>query len=168
MSPEDKKRTENPASSDRQENQVDLFFSERPWLSRTAWAGLGLGSWFVLITAAWLHADDRGFGTHQQLGLPPCTFETMTHVPCPGCGLTTSFTFMAHGSPWHALTAHPMGPVLFVITVVLAVVSPWALRRGAAVHRVAQHPAVTVALGVSLVLGIGTWIWRIAHKFLFL
>ncbi len=143
---------------------LDEFLSERPWISRFAWAAMGLAAWAVLVTASWLHADGRGFGTHQQLGLPPCTFEAMTRVPCPGCGLTTSFTHMAHLSPWSALDAHPMGPVLFLITLVVAVAAPWAAKRGVAVHRVVQHPWVTVALGLALTLGLGTWGWRVVHK----
>lgn len=144
---------------------LDEFLSERPWISRLAWAAMGLAAWAVLTTAAWLHADGRGFGTHQQLGLPPCTFEEMTRVPCPGCGLTTSFTYMAHLSPWRALVAHPMGPVLFLITLGVAIAAPWAAKRGVAVHRVAQHPWVTLALGLALTLGLGTWGWRVVHKF---
>ena len=33
-------------------------------------------------------------GTHQQLGLPPCNFVTLTGYPCPACGMTTSFALL--------------------------------------------------------------------------
>src|SRR5262249_58677244 len=35
--------------------------------------------------------------THRQLGLPPCTFYLMTGLPCPSCGMTTSFAFLVRG-----------------------------------------------------------------------
>src|SRR3954469_25060403 len=32
-----------------------------------------------------------GMGTHTQLCLPECNFYRLTGVPCPACGMTTSF-----------------------------------------------------------------------------
>src|SRR3954468_17308327 len=82
-------------------------------LGRVAWALLGAGAWAVTGVALWLRPDVRGFGTHQQLGLAPCGFSAATGIPCPGCGLTTSFANMAHGHIVNAFGAHLMGPLLF-------------------------------------------------------
>ena len=38
---------------------------------------LALGLLAPLGVAAMLRPDGRGFGTHQQLGLPPCTFRVL-------------------------------------------------------------------------------------------
>ena len=54
---------------------------------------LGAGIVVVFGIAVWLKPDPRGFGTHQQLGLPPCTFRSLTGTNCPHCGLTTSFSW---------------------------------------------------------------------------
>jgi hypothetical protein len=68
-------------------------------------------------------------GTHQQLGLPPCSFKTLTRsesvpdgVPCPSCGMTTSFTLLMHGDIWNSLRANAVGTLL--ATVCLAFI-PW-------------------------------------------
>jgi hypothetical protein len=73
-------------------------------------AALGLAA--VLATAGWLSPDPRGFGTHQQLGLPPCTFKALFGVRCPACGMTTSWSNLIHGRIGLALRAHVVGTLL--------------------------------------------------------
>ena len=51
-----------------------------------------------------------------------CTWRKMTGIPCMGCGLTRSLTFMAHGQPWMALQMNLLGPILFSI---VAFQIPW-------------------------------------------
>jgi hypothetical protein len=71
---------------------------------------------WVAVTAIgfWLHPDPTGHGTHQQLGLPPCPSALFFDRPCPGCGLTTSWTALLHGQWRFAFESHPLGPVLYV------------------------------------------------------
>lgn len=131
------------------------------WASRLAWAFMGAVSWTVIALSFWLQPSSRGFGTHEQLGLPPCTFQAMTHIPCPGCGLTTSFAHMAHLQPLRALERHPMGACLFLITLAVALVAPWAVRRAWPVHRALALPGTSYALGVTLAAGVATFAWRL-------
>lgn len=77
----------------------------------------------VLALAVYLQPDVRGYGTHQQLGLGSCTFMDLTTFPCPLCGMTTTFTYMAHMQFVQALGTQPFGVVLFMLTVVLMLVS---------------------------------------------
>lgn len=70
----------------------------------------------VLATACWLTPSEQGFGTHRQLGLAPCGWATTFGKPCLTCGMTTSFTLMAHGRVWDSFIAQPMGAVLSVLT----------------------------------------------------
>ncbi|MBF0492254.1 MAG: DUF2752 domain-containing protein [Deltaproteobacteria bacterium] len=77
----------------------------------------------ILLLSFWLKPDTRGFGTHEQLGLPPCPFLFFTGYPCPACGLTTSFSHMAHGHFMAAFSSHPLGPFLFLMNVALIFIS---------------------------------------------
>ena len=70
----------------------------------------------VLAIAALLEPSPAGVGTHKQLGLGGCTVLTLTGWPCPMCGMTTTFSHMAHLSPVEALWTQPFGVVLFLIT----------------------------------------------------
>ena len=71
----------------------------------------------VLGTAAWLDADPAGVGTHRQLGLGGCTILTSFGVPCPMCGMTTTFTHLAHLDVVAGALNQPFGVVLFIGTV---------------------------------------------------
>ena len=67
----------------------------------------------ILALASHLTPSPSGFGTHRELGLPPCLFQKLTGILCPSCGLTTSFTHIMHGHWNAAFHAHPLGPVFF-------------------------------------------------------
>ena len=73
----------------------------------------------VLGVARWLHPAARGYGTHTELLLPPCNFLRLTHLPCPSCGMTTSFAWAARMDFWQAFLANPFGLLLFFGTVAL-------------------------------------------------
>jgi hypothetical protein len=85
--------------------------------------------WVVVLTVAtqidpYKWGTVAASGTHQQLGLPPCTFKEMAGVPCPSCGMTTSFTLLMHGDVWHSLQANFAGTVLATFGLLFI---PWAL-----------------------------------------
>lgn len=77
----------------------------------------------VLALASFLEPSPAGFGTHQALGLPPCFFQKLTGLLCPSCGLTTSFVHLMHGQFLAALQAHPLGPIMLLGLIALAVMS---------------------------------------------
>jgi len=60
-------------------------------------------------------------GLHTRLYLPPCLFLTITGLPCPFCGLTTSFALLTHGHLGHAFLANPSGPLLYSIMLFLLI-----------------------------------------------
>ena len=86
-------------------------------LSRVISIGLAGGTGTVLGLAAWLEPSPLGHSTHTQLGLGSCTFLTLSGFPCPMCGMTTTFSLMAHFHPIAALLNQPFGVVLFLMTV---------------------------------------------------
>lgn len=81
--------------------------------------------WFLIWLAVTLIAikltpSPTGHGTHTELGLPPCPSMLLFGKPCPGCGLTTSFTATVHGQFGAAFHAHPLGPILYGLFTVTA------------------------------------------------
>ena len=77
----------------------------------------------VLVLAAWLTPDPSGVGTHTQLGLKPCIAVSLLNLPCPMCGMTTTFSLMADLRPFEAFRNQPFGAFLFLVTTGLSVVS---------------------------------------------
>ena len=77
---------------------------------------LGLAFLTPAVAAHWLTPDPRGYGTHCQLWLPPCMLKMLTGVPCPFCGMTTSFALLAQGQLREGLATHPVGALFFVAT----------------------------------------------------
>ena len=77
----------------------------------------------VLGASVWLTPDPHGVGTHEQLGLSPCSMLIDYGWPCPGCGLTTAFAAVAHGQFVAAFRAQLAGPFLFVGVVLLVLAS---------------------------------------------
>ncbi len=83
---------------------------------------IGLSSW---LTTARL--DDTA---HPLFGLPPCGFKLVTGLPCPGCGLTHSFTAMAHFDFVGAVYANPFGVILFLVSLTTIPVAALGFVRG--------------------------------------
>ncbi|MBI1850834.1 MAG: DUF2752 domain-containing protein [Planctomycetes bacterium] len=77
----------------------------------------------MLSVARSLEPDPRGFGTHEQLGLPPCGFASQTGMPCPTCGMTTSFAHFARGHVVDALRSNAFGAVAFLAVVAVTLVA---------------------------------------------
>lgn len=85
-------------------------------------AALALGLLALLSVAAFLKPDPRGLGTHQQFGLPPCTFRFLFGRPCPTCGMTTSWAHVVRGQLIGALRANVGGALLAMLAVMSV---PW-------------------------------------------
>lgn len=73
---------------------------------------------FALALGRILQPSPQGFGTHEQLGLPPCFFFKFTGIPCPHCGLTTSIAHAARFDFLQAAITQPFGLILFALAVI--------------------------------------------------
>jgi len=115
----------------------------------------------LLTTAALLNPDPHGLGTHQQLGLPPCSAIMLFGVRCPACGMTTSWSHLMHGQLLRAAHANAGGLLLGLFSLAIG---PWMLT-SAALGRWwlgAIHPAwLAAASGLIFTVTTAQWIWRV-------
>ncbi len=107
-----------------------------------------------------LEPEPKGFGTHQQLGLPECLFRQMFGLPCPHCGMTTSFSHLVRGQVGSAMRANPMGILLAALLGCLCTVMLWSGLTG---RRAANLNGTLLArIGLTyLVMSILLWLVRI-------
>ncbi|HWA97158.1 MAG TPA: DUF2752 domain-containing protein [Pirellulales bacterium] len=116
----------------------------------------------MIATAAWLEPSPQGYGTHRQLGLPECASLRWFGVRCPACGMTTSWTWLAHGSVAAALAANVGGALLGVAALLAA---SWLLASAARGAWVVGRPKawfVVAAAGAWLATTMVDWLVRIA------
>jgi hypothetical protein len=124
------------------------LFSPAPSRRRIAGQLVWFLVWAVgLAIALWLEPSPTGHGTHTQLGLPPCPSLLVSQRPCPGCGLTTSFSATAQLDLAHAWRSHPFGPLLFGLWTLSAWLALYGFvrrRRLLSDHRVVQVSLVAL------------------------
>ena len=77
----------------------------------------------IFLAAAWVTPSDRGVGSHHQLGLPTCGWIAAADLPCPTCGMTTSFSHAVRGQFLQSLFAQPMGLLLAIGTFLTGVLA---------------------------------------------
>lgn len=126
---------------------------------------LGLAFLAPLITAGFLTPDASGFGTHRQLLLPACGLRSLTGIPCPFCGMTTTFAMIAHGDVVRGVVHHPVGALLFALcgVVGLLLVGLALARRSLPDPRAAPWwRTVERAAVAAFVLG---WVYQLARTF---
>lgn len=115
----------------------------------------------ALVLARVLTPSPSGYGTHTQLFLPPCLFHAITHLPCPTCGLTTSFAHLARGEVVAALHSNLLGPLVFILAVLQI---PYRLIAIVTRHRPLTWPRLSrrmvwVGLAVlAVVWGLNIWL----------
>ena len=81
-----------------------------------------------LVVACRLEPSPQNRGTHQQLGLPPCTLVVVTGHRCPACGMTTAWTHLVRGHWIGALRANVGGAFLGLLALFVV---PWLLASAA-------------------------------------
>jgi hypothetical protein len=99
------------------------------WWVRIGLLGVAAGLVAVFAVAVWLRPyDENGqplrMEAHRQLGLPSCQFYYLTKIPCPSCGMTTSFALLMHGDVANSLRANAVGTLLAGFCLLLI---PWCL-----------------------------------------
>ena len=116
----------------------------------------------LLGVAAMLTPNERGYRTHEQLGLPPCSFYALFGRRCPTCGSTTAFARLVRGDWSGALRANVGGAILGAIA---AVAGPWLLLSAACGRRFGPTPTgtmVTWCAGLILAIMLVDWVVRLS------
>lgn len=140
---------------------VPLHHSSLSRLHRASLAAFGVFLFSGFALAGFLKPNPQGFGTHQSLGLPPCSMKVMFGVPCPSCGMTTSFAHLVRGQIPSSLRANAAGTLLAGVCVVTMC---WCFATAKTGRYVWLHdPATVFAYGLSIVavLTLIYWIWRL-------
>ena len=114
---------------------------------------------FLLMTAGQLEPSPIGMGTHQQLGLPPCTMRMLAGIRCPGCGMTTSWSYFMHGQWRESVAANLGGFMLAVYSLVFAAVCGRVGLTGRMPSFELQRVLGLGLLAIAAVT-IATWGWR--------
>ena len=124
---------------------------------------IGVGSLLVIMLglAVWLEPSPRGLGTHQQLGLPPCTMIQLYGVICPSCGMTTAWSHTVRGELLAGLQANAGGVALAVQAMIAA---PWALISGFGGRLLTPAPRdgqLIAVAAIDLVIILAQYLWRL-------
>ena len=145
------------------------LMDDRPWPARRAnwWVRGGLLAMaaamvlvFYLATQVQPYNSDgtpMRMASHQTLGLPACRFKELTGMPCPSCGMTTSFAFLVRGDLVDSVKANWVGTGLAVFCLLFI---PWSLVstvRGRYLWVRNVEGVLALLVGVFTVLMLGRW-----------
>ena len=105
-----------PTGSGRRCSSIESFQPFERWLL----VAVCVGIFGLLGVARWLTPNEAGVGTHRALGFPPCGAIAMWGIPCPSCGMTTSWAWFTRGHFDKAWSSNPGGVMLAVFVLVMA------------------------------------------------
>ena len=115
----------------------------------------------ILGVAWWLEPSVAGMGTHQQMGLPPCGWVAGMGIPCPTCGMTTSYALAADGRLGASVVNQPAGALLALATAMALIVGVHTAITGASTHllllRLWRWWMAWMLIGIL----VGAWIWKL-------
>jgi hypothetical protein len=98
-----------------------------------------------------------------RLGLVLCPFRRLTHLPCPGCGMTRALLALIRGDLHAALAFHPLSPLVAV-----ALGAWWAnsLLEASGRPRIARVPVAVIRLSwVGVAAALMLWVVRLSGYF---
>lgn len=111
-----------------------------------------------------VHPSPAGYGTHQQLFMPPCFFRLTTGLPCPFCGTTTGFAHILRGEFAEAFACNPIALPVFALLVLVVVMSLYGIVTGRPWVPGWVYSARTVRIVFVIVLIV--WVYNLVHLFL--
>jgi len=130
-------------------------------LGRLIALGISLGCLAVLITAARLTPSPTGMETHLSLGLQRCAFHDRTGLPCPSCGMTTSFAWFVRGNLAASLYVQPMGTLLAFAAAVTVWAGAYVAIAARPIYRLLRFLPGRFAFIAVMAFAILAWGWKI-------
>lgn len=114
-----------------------------------------------LVIAAQLNPSPTGVDTHLGLGLNSCEFLRVTHLPCPSCGMTTSFAWFVRGNWLASLYVQPMGFGLGILCAMIFWAALFIAFTAKPAHRLLYIlPGIHYVIAL-MAFGILAWAWKI-------
>lgn len=132
-----------------------------PWPGRLLALAVAGAALAVLIVGVTLAPSAGGMATHRQMGFPPCQFLVTSNLPCPTCGMTTSFAWFVRGNWLASLYVQPMGFVLALITGTCFWAGIYIAVTGRPIQRLLQQVPMVMLVCALVGLGIAAWGWKI-------
>lgn len=115
----------------------------------------------LLITAARLPPSPTGYGSHQRLGLKRCQFLQTSGLPCPSCGMTTSFSWFVRGNVLASAYVQPMGFLLAAAAAMTFWGGLYVAMTGKPAYLLLGFIPVRYTLLPALLFGVAAWGWKI-------
>lgn len=122
---------------------------------------IAVGCAAVILIAMRLHPAHDGSGTHQELGLLPCSMLMTTGIPCPSCGMTTSFAWFFSGNLLAAFYVQPAGFVAAYFTGAIMLLAGYESITARPIHRLARFLSLRFWIITGLAIFLAGWAWKI-------
>ncbi len=144
------------------ENRVAPRVRQRPLRHRVRIlsATLLTGVLTALAIAAALEPAAAGWGTHQRFGLQPCAVRVWFNIPCPACGMTTSWSLLVRLRPGEALMVNAGGVMLAGLAMAIGAIAVNTVLSGRRPRRWVVWCSVVWAWA-AVVVALGQWGWRV-------
>lgn len=115
----------------------------------------------LMYTAIRLTPSPEGVGTHRAMGFYPCNMLVVTGIPCPTCGMTTSFAWFYRAELMGSLYVQPCGFVLAYLVAITGLGALYEVLTARPIHRILRvfSPKFYILSG-SLLFTLG-WAWKI-------
>lgn len=124
---------------------------------------VALGCLLVLVIASQLTPSSAGYGSHTgyPLRLQSCAFMERTGLPCPSCGMTTSFCWFVRGNVAASVYVQPMGALLAAMACCCVWGGLYVAATGRAIYRLlGMVPGRYYTLPL-LTIAVLAWTWKI-------
>lgn len=130
-----------------------------PVIDRLSAMAILVAAVIAVVFLARVHPDPRGFGTHEQLGMQPCSWPVVMGLPCPTCGVTTAACHVVHLQLWSAVRTQPFGAALALFGLGLAIRAAWSLLTGTSFLDWLARWRYGRWVSLAIVLALASWLY---------